>query len=485
MDIKKLKLYRDKCYINGEWINANSKENISVNNPASLEEIGTVPKCGKDETILAIESAQKAFPEWKAKSARERSNILRKWFELIIKNQEELAQIMTIEQGKPIKEARGEITYGASFVEWFSEEAKRVYGDTIPDPMTDRRIIVLKQPVGVVAAITPWNFPSSMITRKCAPALAVGCPVVIKPASQTPFSALALAALAEEAGFPKGTINVITGKASEIGEELSTSPIVRKLSFTGSTEVGKILLQKCSSTVKKVSMELGGHAPFIVFDDADINEAVVGAMQSKFRNTGQTCVCANRIYVQEKVHNELCEKFIEAVSKLKVGEGLDEEVASGPMIDEHSLAKVEEHVEDAVQMGAKVAIGGARHALGKNFYQPTILTGVTPKAKITFEETFGPVAPVYKFKDEKEVIELANNSPYGLASYFYSRDIGRIWRVAEGLEYGMVGVNTGLTSKAEAPFGGIKESGLGREGSKYGMDDFLEIKYINMSGLDK
>ena len=485
MDIKKLKLYRDKCYINGEWINANSKENISVNNPASLEEIGTVPKCGKDETILAIESAQKAFPEWKAKSARERSNILRKWFELIIKNQEELAQIMTIEQGKPIKEARGEITYGASFVEWFSEEAKRVYGDTIPDPMTDRRIIVLKQPVGVVAAITPWNFPSSMITRKCAPALAVGCPVVIKPASQTPFSALALAALAEEAGFPKGTINVITGKASEIGEELSTSPIVRKLSFTVSTEVGKILLQKCSSTVKKVSMELGGHAPFIVFDDADINEAVVGAMQSKFRNTGQTCVCANRIYVQEKVHDEFCEKFIEAVSKLKVGEGLDEEVASGPMIDEHSLAKVEEHVEDAVQMGAKVAIGGARHALGKNFYQPTILTGVTPKAKITFEETFGPVAPVYKFKDEKEVIELANNSPYGLASYFYSRDIGRIWRVAEGLEYGMVGVNTGLTSKAEAPFGGIKESGLGREGSKYGMDDFLEIKYINMSGLDK
>ena len=485
MDIKKLKLYRDKCYINGEWINANSKENISVNNPASLEEIGTVPKCGKDETILAIESAQKAFPEWKAKSARERSNILRKWFELIIKNQEELAQIMTIEQGKPIKEARGEITYGASFVEWFSEEAKRVYGDTIPDPMTDRRIIVLKQPVGVVAAITPWNFPSSMITRKCAPALAVGCPVVIKPASQTPFSALALAALAEEAGFPKGTINVITGKASEIGEELSISPIVRKLSFTGSTEVGKILLQKCSSTVKKVSMELGGHAPFIVFDDADINEAVLGAMQSKFRNTGQTCVCANRIYVQEKVHDEFCEKFIEAVSKLKVGEGLDEEVASGPMIDEHSLAKVEEHIEDAVQMGAKVAIGGARHALGKNFYQPTILTGVTPKAKITFEETFGPVAPVYKFKDEKEVIELANNSPYGLASYFYSRDIGRIWRVAEGLEYGMVGVNTGLTSKAEAPFGGIKESGLGREGSKYGMDDFLEIKYINMSGLDK
>jgi succinate-semialdehyde dehydrogenase/glutarate-semialdehyde dehydrogenase len=485
MDIKNFKLYRDQCYINGEWIKANSNETISVNNPASLEEIGTVPKCGKDETILAVESAQKAFPEWKAKPAKERSIILRKWFDLINQNQEELAQIMTIEQGKPIKESRGEISYGASFVEWFAEEAKRVYGDTIPDPMADRRIVVLKQPVGVVAAITPWNFPNAMITRKCAPALAAGCPVVIKPASQTPFSALALAALAEEAGFPKGTINVITGQASKIGDELSSNPKVKKLSFTGSTEIGKLLLAKCATTVKKVSMELGGHAPFIVFDDADIDEAVVGAMQSKFRNTGQTCVCANRIYVQEKVHDEFCKKFVEAVSKLKVGEGLDEEVASGPMIDEHSLAKVEEHVEDAIQTGAKVAIGGRRHNLGKNFYQPTVLTEVSTKAKITFEETFGPVAPIYKFKDEKEVIELANNSPYGLASYFYSRDIGRIWRVSEGLEYGMVGVNTGITSKAEAPFGGIKESGLGREGSKYGMDDFLEIKYINMSGLDR
>lgn len=485
MDIKNFKLYRDHCYINGEWVEANSSEIISVNNPASLEEIGTVPKCGKDEAALAIESAHKAFPEWKSKSAKERSTILRKWFDLINQNHEELAQIMTIEQGKPIKESRGEITYGASFIEWFAEEAKRVYGDTIPDPMTDRRIVVLKQPVGVVAAITPWNFPNAMITRKCAPALAAGCPVVIKPASQTPFSALALAALAQEAGFPKGTINVITGKASEIGDELSSNPIVKKLSFTGSTEIGKLLLQKCATTVKKVSMELGGHAPFIVFDDADIDEAVLGAMQSKFRNTGQTCVCANRLYVQEKVHDEFCKKFVEAVSNLKVGEGLDEEVASGPMIDENSLAKVEEHVEDAVQTGAKVAIGGAKHSLGKNFYQPTVLTDVSVKAKITFEETFGPVAPIYKFKDEKEVIELANNSPYGLASYFYSRDIGRIWRVSEGLEYGMVGVNTGITSKAEAPFGGIKESGLGREGSKYGMDDFLEIKYINMSGLDR
>ena len=485
MDLKNFKLFKNQCYINGEWINSISGEVISVNNPATLKEIGTVPKCGKEETKLAIEAANNAWPKWRSISARERSNILRKWFDLIIQNKEELAKIMTIEQGKPINESRGEIVYGASFIEWFSEEAKRVYGDTIPDPLTDRRILVLKQPVGVVASITPWNFPNAMITRKCAPALAVGCPVVIKPASQTPFSALALAQLAEEAGFPKGTLNVITGKASEIGDELATNPIVRKLSFTGSTEIGKQLLQKCAGTVKKVSMELGGHAPFIVFDDANIDDAVTGAMQSKFRNTGQTCVCANRVYVQEKVYDEFCKKFVEAVSKMKVGDGLDEEVSSGPLIDENSLNKVEEHVLDAVSTGAKVAIGGAKHALGMNFYQPTILTNVTPKAKITFEETFGPVAPVYKFKDEEEVIQLANNSPYGLASYFYSRDIGRIWRVAEALEYGMVGVNTGLTSKAEAPFGGVKESGLGREGSKYGIDDFIEIKYVNMCGLDK
>ena len=485
MTIQKFKLFRDKCFIDGEWVDAKSKDTISVNNPASLEEIGTVPKCGKEETKKAIQAANAAWPQWRSISARERSNILKKWFDLIISNKEELAQIMTIEQGKPINEARGEIVYGASFIEWFAEEAKRVYGDTIPDPMTDRRILVLKQPVGVVASITPWNFPNAMITRKCAPALAVGCPVIIKPASQTPYSALALAALAEEAGFPKGTLNVLTGKASEIGDELATNPIIRKLSFTGSTEIGKVLMAKCAGTVKKVSMELGGHAPFIVFDDANIDDAVTGAMQSKFRNTGQTCVCANRVYVQEKVFDEFCRKFIDSVSQMKVGDGLNEENSSGPMIDEHSLSKVEEHVEDAVACGAKVAIGGARHSLGLNFYQPTILTGVTPEAKITSEETFGPVAPVYKFKDESEVIELANNSPYGLASYFYSRDIGRIWRVAEALEYGMVGVNTGLTSKAEAPFGGIKESGLGREGSKYGIDDFIEIKYINMCGLDK
>ncbi len=485
MKIKDFKLFRDKCFINGQWINADSSEIISVNNPATLEEIGTVPKCGKNETKLAIEAANKSWPEWRAKSAKDRSVILKKWYELIMNNKEELAQMMTLEQGKPINESRGEIVYGASFIEWFAEEAKRIYGDTIPDPLTDRRILVIKQPVGVVASITPWNFPNAMITRKCAPALAVGCPVVIKPASQTPYSALALAALAEEAGFPKGTLNVITGKASEIGDELASNSLVRKLSFTGSTEIGKILLQKCAGTVKKVSMELGGHAPFIVFDDANIDDAVIGAIQSKFRNTGQTCVCANRIYAQDGIYDEFCQKFVKATSELKVGDGLNEETTSGPMIDEYSLEKVEEHVQDAIQLGAKIAIGGSKHSLGMNFYQPTILTDVTPEAKITSEETFGPVAPVYRFKNENEVISLANNSPFGLASYFYSRDIGRIWRVSEALEYGMVGVNTGLTSKAEAPFGGIKESGLGREGSKYGVDDFLEVKYVNMCGLDK
>lgn len=384
MTIQNFKLFRDKCYINGEWVEANSKDTISVNNPATLKEIGTVPKCGKEETKNAIDAANTAWPQWKSTSARERSNILRKWFDLIISNKEELSQIMTIEQGKPINESRGEIVYGASFIEWFAEEAKRVYGDTIPDPLTDRRIVVLKQPVGVVASITPWNFPNAMITRKCAPALAVGCPVVIKPASQTPYSALALAALAEEAGFPKGTLNVITGKASEIGDELATNPIIRKLSFTGSTEIGKVLMAKCAGTVKKVSMELGGHAPFIVFDDANIDDAVAGAMQSKFRNTGQTCVCANRVYVQEKVYDEFCKKFVEAVSKMKVGDGLEEDVTSGPLIDESSLNKVEEHVQDAVQMGAKVAIGGSKHSLGMNFYQPTILTDVTPPSKNYF-----------------------------------------------------------------------------------------------------
>ena len=483
MDISNKKLFKQQCFINGEWIDSQDNKSIEVNNPATQEIIGKVPNCGKKETSIAIKAAENSWKEWRSKTAKERSNILKKWFRLIEENHEDLARIMTVEQGKPIAEARGEITYGASFVEWFAEEGKRVYGDTIPDVLPDRRIVIIKQPVGVVAAITPWNFPSSMITRKCAPALAVGCPVVIKPASQTPFSALALGVLAEESGFPKGTINIITGSAKEIGLELSTSPIVRKLSFTGSTEVGKILLEQCSSTVKKVSMELGGHAPFIAFEDADIDEAVEGAFLSKFRNTGQTCVCSNRLFIHEKIHDEFLEKFTNKVKGMKVGNGLEEGVISGPLIDHYSLEKVINHVNDAVNVGAKIAIGGKKHELGGTYYEPTVLFNVTKRAQITYEETFGPVAPIYKFSNEKEVIEMANDSPYGLASYFYSRDIGKIWRVAEALDYGMVGVNTGIMSKAEAPFGGVKESGLGREGSKYGLDDFLEVKYINMAGI--
>ena len=483
MDISNKELLKDKCYVNGKWIGSNSKELIEVNNPATLSIIGKVPKCGIQETKLAIESANKALLSWKAKTSKDRSLLLKKWFDLIILNQEDLAKIMTIEQGKPISESRGEIGYAASFIELYAEEGKRVYGETIPDPLPDRRIVIIKQPIGVVAAITPWNFPSSMITRKAGPALAVGCTIVIKPASQTPYSALALGVLAEEAGIPKGVINIITGSAKEIGLELSTNPIVKKLSFTGSTKVGKILLTQSASTVKKVSMELGGHAPFIIFEDADIDEAVIGVMQSKFRNTGQTCVCANRIFVHSSIYDEFVEKFKIAVSKIKVGNGMEDGVTSGPLIDRYSLAKVKEHVEDALNNGAEIIIGGKIDSLGGNFYQPTILSNVSPKAKITYEETFGPVAPIYKFSNEEEVIKMANDTPYGLASYFYSRDVGRVWRVSEALEYGMVGVNTGLTSKAEIPFGGIKESGLGREGSRHGLDEYLEIKYINMAGI--
>ena len=481
MNLKNQRLFQDKCYINGEWIKGS--DNIEVNNPATLENLGSVPKLGASETKLAIESAKSSLNNWKKKTGRERSNILKKWNDLIVSNADDLAQIMTLEQGKPLAEAKGEVLMGASYIEYYAEEATRVYGDIIPDPLPDRRIVVIKQPVGVVGAITPWNFPSSMITRKCAPALAVGCTVVIKPASQTPFSALALAVLAEEAGFPKGVVNIITGSASEIGKELTENTDVRKISFTGSTEVGKILLKQSSSSVKKVSMELGGHAPFIVFEDANIDEAVIGAMQSKFRNSGQTCICANRLFVHEKVYDEFLTKFSAEVKKIKVGNGLDADTTSGPLIDEFSIAKVEEHINDAVNHGAKIAIGGERHSLGGNFYQPTILSNVTSKAKITYEETFGPVAPIYKFSSDEEVIKMANDTPYGLASYFYSRDIGRVWRVAEALEYGMVGVNTGLTTKAEIPFGGIKESGLGREGGKYGLEDYLEIKYISMAGI--
>ena len=483
MKIKNKELFKEQCYIDGKWVDSRKNETIEVNNPATLEIVGKVPKCGSEETKNAIDAANSSWKDWKEKTAKDRSTILRKWFDLIMTNQEDLAQIMTVEQGKPINESRGEINYGASFVELYAEEGKRVYGETIPDPLSDRRILVIKQPIGVVAAITPWNFPSSMITRKAGPALAVGCPIVIKPASQTPFSALALAVLAEQAGIPKGVFNVVTGSAKEIGLELSTNSIVRKLSFTGSTEVGKILLSQCASTVKKVSMELGGHAPFIAFEDADVDQAVIGAMQSKFRNTGQTCVCANRLFIHEKIYDEFLDKFIRAVAQIKVGNGLEDDVVSGPLIDRYSLEKVKDHVQDAVNTGAKIAIGGDMHSLGGNFYLPTVIANVTTKAKITYEETFGPVAPVYKFSSEEEVIRMANDTPYGLASYFYSRDIGRIWRVAEALEYGMVGVNTGLTSKAEIPFGGVKESGLGREGSRFGLDEYLEIKYINMAGI--
>tara|TARA_Y100000590_G_scaffold222823_1_gene252140 strand:+ start:1935 stop:3386 length:1452 start_codon:yes stop_codon:yes gene_type:complete len=483
MELKNKSLFKQDCYIGGMWLKSLDGSTIDVDNPATQKTIGTVPKCGRNETKRAIEEANSAFNNWKNKTAKERSIVLKKWHDLILKNIDDLAHIMTVEQGKPLAEAKGEILMGTTYIEFYAEEAKRVYGDIIPDPLPDRRIVVIKQPVGVVGAITPWNFPSTMITRKCAPALGVGCPVIIKPASQTPFSALALAVLAEEAGFPKGVFNIVTGSASEIGKELTENSLVKKISFTGSTEVGKVLLKQSSSTVKKVSMELGGHAPFIVFDDANIEEAVAGAMMSKFRNSGQTCICANRIFVHEKIYDEFLKKFVSEVSKIKVGNGLEVSTSSGPLIDQSSLEKVQDHVNDAVNNGAKIAIGGDIHSLGGNFFQPTVISNVTTKAKITYEETFGPVAPIYKFSSDEEVINMANDTPFGLASYFYARDIGRVWKVAEALEYGIVSVNTGLPTKAEIPFGGIKESGLGREGSKYGLDDYLEIKYISMAGI--
>lgn len=476
-------LFRQQCYVDGAWIDADSGATIEVTNPATNEVLGTEPRLGRDETARAVEAANRAWPAWRSKTGKERANLLRAWYDLIMENQEDLAVLMTLEQGKPLAEAKGEVVYGASFVEWFAEEAKRIYGDTIPQHQPDKRIVVIKQPVGVVAAITPWNFPNAMITRKCAPALAAGCPVVIKPATMTPYSAFALAELAERAGIPAGVINVLTGSSSEIGGELTSNPIVRKLSFTGSTEVGKILLEQCAGTVKKVSMELGGNAPFIVFDDADLDAAVEGAMMSKFRNTGQTCVCANRLLVQDGVYEAFAEKLAKAVGTLKVGFGLEEGVNQGPLIDVAALEKVEEHVADATAKGAKVAAGGARHERGGTFYQPTILTGVTTDMKVTREETFGPVAPLFRFKTEEEAIAMANDTEFGLASYFYARDLGRVWRVGEALESGIVGINTGIISTEVAPFGGVKESGMGREGSKYGMDDFLEIKYLCMGGV--
>jgi succinate-semialdehyde dehydrogenase/glutarate-semialdehyde dehydrogenase len=476
-------LFRQQCYIDGAWADADSGETIEVTNPATGEVLGTIPKLGAKETRRAIEAAERAWPAWRAKTAKERAAILRRWFDLMMANQEDLAVLMTLEQGKPLAESRGEIAYGAGFVEWFAEEAKRVYGDTIPQHQTDKRIVVIKQPIGVVAAITPWNFPNAMITRKCAPALAAGCPVVIKPATYTPYSALALAELGERAGIPAGIVNIVTGGAREIGGELTGNPIVRKLSFTGSTEIGKLLMEQCAGTVKKTSMELGGNAPFLVFDDADLDAAVEGAMMSKFRNTGQTCVCANRILVQDRVYDAFAAKLAEAVKGLKVGFGLEEGVTQGPLIDVAALEKVEEHVSDATDKGAKVAVGGARHERGGTFYQPTVLTGVTTDMKVTREETFGPVAPLFRFKTEEEAIQMANDTPFGLAAYFYARDLGRVWRVGEGLETGIVGINTGLISTEVAPFGGVKESGVGREGSHYGIDEFLEVKYLCMGGI--
>lgn len=481
MQLNDPRLFRQTAYINGEWIS--SPQTLEVLNPADNSLLGTVPNLGETETAAAITAANNALPAWRSKTAKERAAILRNWFNLILENQEDLAVMMTLEQGKPLAESKGEVIYGASFIEWFAEEAKRVYGDIIPEPMGGRKILVLKQAIGVVAAITPWNFPNAMITRKCAPALAVGCTVVIKPAESTPFSALALAELAERAGFPKGVINIVTGNPKPIGAELTRNPLVRKLSFTGSTAVGKLLMQQCAGTVKKLSLELGGNAPFIVFDDADLDQAVAGVLASKYRNTGQTCVCANRLLVQNSIYDAFAEKLTAAVLKLKVGQGLETGVQQGPLINAAALQKVESHVQDALSKGAKLLCGGAAHALGGTFYQPTILGDVTPNMRIAREETFGPVAPLFRFHNEAEAIALANDTEFGLAAYFYSRDLGRVWRVAEALEYGIVGINEGIISTEVAPFGGIKESGFGREGSKYGLDDFLEIKYLCMGGL--
>jgi len=478
LKLKDPKLLRNQCYIDGQWVDAEGGKTLAVTNPATGELLGTVPNMGAAETRRAIEAANAAWPAWRSKTAKERSTILRKWAELMVANQEDLAIIMTAEQGKPLVESRGEIVYAASFIEWFAEEARRVYGDTIPGHQADKRIVVIKQPVGVCAAITPWNFPAAMITRKVGPALAVGCTMVSKPASATPFSALALAELGERAGVPKGVFSVVTGASGPIGGELTGNPLVRKVTFTGSTEIGKKLIAQAAATVKKVSMELGGNAPFIVFDDADLDAAADGAIASKYRNAGQTCVCANRILVHEKVYDAFAAKLAERVAKFKVGNGLEPGVTIGPLIDDAAVKKVEEHVADAVAKGAKVIVGGKPHALGGHFYEPTILADVTPAMKVTKEETFGPVAPLFRFKTEEEAIRMANDTEFGLASYFYARDQSRVWRVSEGLEYGIVGVNTGLISTAEAPFGGMKASGLGREGSKYGIDEYLEIKYL-------
>ncbi|MDH0686354.1 NADP-dependent succinate-semialdehyde dehydrogenase [Achromobacter animicus] len=479
--LKDATLFRQQCFINGAWCAADSGATLAVTNPADGAVLGSVPNMGAAETGRAIAAANAAWPAWCAKTAKERGMVLRRWYELMLEHQEDLAILMTLEQGKPLAESRTEISYAAGFLEWFAEEARRVYGDTIPGHQADKRIVVTKEPIGVCAAITPWNFPAAMITRKVGPALAAGCTMVLKPASATPYSALALAVLAERAGVPAGVFSVVTGSASGIGGEMTGNPLVRKLSFTGSTEIGKVLLRQCAETVKKTSMELGGNAPFIVFNDADLDAAVDGAMAAKFRNAGQTCVCANRLLVQSGVYDEFAKRLAVRVQNLRVGNGMEEGVSIGPLIDDNSVDKVNEHVADALTKGAQLLVGGSRHALGGNFVEPTVLVGATADMKIAREETFGPVAALFRFEDDIEAVRMANDTEFGLAAYCYGRDISCVWRVAERLEYGIVGVNTGLISTEVAPFGGVKESGLGREGSHYGIDDYLELKYICMS----
>lgn len=482
MKLQDPELLRDRCHVNGEWVG--EPGGLDVRNPATGDRIISIARLGRDDARAAIEAADRALPAWRGLTAAERAAIIRRWYELMQAHAEDLATLMTAEQGKPLTESRGEIAYAASFLEWFAEEGKRIYGDVIPEHRTDSRIVVVREPVGVCAAITPWNFPQAMITRKAGAALAAGCTMVVKPAEQTPLSALALAELGHRAGLPAGVFNVIVGDAREIGGEFTSNPTVRKLTFTGSTEVGKLLMEQCAGTMKKLSLELGGNAPFIVFDDADIDAAVEGAIASKYRNTGQTCVCANRLLVHDTIHDEFVKRLVARVSELKVGDGFAEGVAQGPLIDDDAVAKVEAHVADALEHGAAVATGGQRHALGGTFFEPTVLTGVTSDMRVAVEETFGPVAPVFRFHTEQEAIEMANATTAGLAAYFYTRDVGRVWRIGRHLEYGIVGINTGIISTAVAPFGGMKESGVGREGSKYGVEDYLEIKYLCMGGID-
>ena len=483
MQLKDPKLLRELCFIDGAWVGADSGAALDVKNPATADRLGSIPNMGAAEARRAIAAAAAALPAWKARTAKERAIIMRRWFDLMVEHQEDLATLMTAEQGKPLAESKVEILYAASFIEWFAEEAKRIYGDVIPGHQSDKRILVLRQPVGVVAAITPWNFPAAMITRKAAPALAAGCTLVCKPATQTPYSALAMAELADRAGIPKGVFNVITGSATAIGGEMTSNPIVRKLTFTGSTEVGKKLMVQCAGTVKKLSLELGGNAPFIVFDDADLDAAVQGALASKYRNTGQTCVCANRLLIQAGVYDEFALRLKSAVAQLRVGDGLAGDTDQGPLIDAKAVGKVEEHIADALAKGATLLLGGKRHALGGSFFEPTILTDVTPKMLLAREETFGPVAALFKFETEAQAIAMANDTEFGLAAYVYTRDLARSWRVSEAIEYGIVGLNTGIISTEVAPFGGVKESGTGREGSKYGILDYTEIKYICVGGV--